>query len=56
VVKLEDLIGFVAQNLGAIAMTSDIEEAIHLEKQFQAGAALIEPSGKKSLSDALDLR
>ncbi len=56
VVKLEDLIGFVAQNLGAIAMTSDIEEAIHLEKQFQAGAALIEPSGKKSLSNALDLR
>lgn len=55
-VKIEDLIGFIAQNLGAIAMTSDIEEAIHLEKQFQAGAALVEPSGKKSLTDAIDLR
>jgi SAM-dependent methyltransferase len=55
-VKIEDLIGFIAQNLGAIAMTSDIEEAILLEKQFQAGAALVEPSGKKSLTDAIDLR
>ncbi|MBM4230171.1 MAG: class I SAM-dependent methyltransferase [Gammaproteobacteria bacterium] len=55
-VKVENIIGFIAQNLGAIAMTSDIEEAIYLENQFQAGVALVEPSGKRSLTDAIELR
>jgi SAM-dependent methyltransferase len=56
VVAVEDLIVFSAQNLGAIAMPSDIEEAINLEKQFQVSVALIEPSGKKQLTSALDLK
>jgi len=54
--KVEDIVGFIAQNLGVIAQFSDIEEAINLERQFQAGVALIEPSGRMSLTDAMEER
>lgn len=54
-VKIDDLFGFLADKIGVLAKKSDIDEALNLERQFQSAIALIEPSTKKSLSNAFNL-
>ncbi len=54
-IQAPDIVGFVAEMLGLTAMTDDIDEATHLEKQFQSGVALVEPSNLTPLSEALEL-
>lgn len=54
-IQAPDIVGFIAEILGLTAMTDDITEATHLEKQFQAGVALVEPSNLTPLSEALEL-
>ncbi|MEO0318046.1 MAG: hypothetical protein RL404_1723 [Pseudomonadota bacterium] len=55
VIQVTDIVGFIAEMLGVTAMTEDIAEANYLEKQFQSGVALVEPSNITPLTEALDL-
>ena len=54
-IQVTDIVGFIAEMLGVTAMMDDIDEANHLEKQFQSGVALTEPSNITPLTEALDL-
>ena len=53
-VQVPDIVGFIAEALGVTAMMEDIDEANRLEKQFQAGVALVEPSNLTGLVEALE--
>ena len=54
-IQVNDIVGFIAEMLGVTAVTEDIDEANHLERQFQSGVALTEPSNLTPLTEALDL-
>jgi SAM-dependent methyltransferase len=54
--SVNDIVSYIADRLGLVATDFDIDEAIQLENQFQASVALVEPSGKKQLTNALDIK
>ena len=53
-IQVTDIVGFIADMLDMTATTEDLAEADHLERQFQQGVALVEPSNLTALTDAFD--
>ena len=54
-IQVNDIVSFIANMLGMETVTKDIDEANNLEKQFQSGVALVEPSNITPLTEALNL-
>lgn len=50
--SVQNIVGFLADQLEVQATTKDLEEAAELERQFQSGVAHVEPSGTTPLTEA----